>query len=47
MWWILEVVVVDTEEMVEAGEGGRGISWEPRERDGVLEIDCSLLERSR
>lgn len=41
LWWALEAVV-DTEEMDEVGEGGRGNS-----SDGALEIDCSSLERSR
>ena len=35
------------EEIDEAGEGGRGISWERREREGGGETDCSLCERLR
>lgn len=46
LWWTLEAVV-DTEEIDEAGEEGRGISWEWREREGVLEINCNLFERSK
>ena len=46
LWWVTEAVV-DTEEMDEVGEGGRGMSGERREREGVLEISWSLLERSR
>ena len=42
--WILEVVV-DAEDVDEAGERGRGMSYEPRERERVLETN--LFERSR
>jgi len=44
--WFIEAIV-DTEEMEEVGEGGRGMSWERREREGDLETNCSLLERSK
>ena len=44
LWWSPEAVV-DAEEMDEVGEGGRGVSWEPRKMDGVLE--ANLFERSR
>jgi hypothetical protein len=40
-------MVVDTEEMDEAGEGGRGMSQESWEGVGALEMNCSLLERLR
>ena len=46
LWWILEAVV-DTEEMDEAGEGGRGISQEMRGREEFLETNCNLFERSK
>ena len=43
LWWIPEAV--DAEEMDEAGEGGRGMSWEPREREG--DLGANSFERSR
>jgi hypothetical protein len=46
LWWVFEVVV-DTEEIDEAGDGGRGTSWEQWEREGVLETDFKLPERLR
>lgn len=46
LWWNLEAMV-DTDEMDEVGEGGRGSSREWREREGVFEINWSLSERSR